>query len=69
MPVSKQPSVKPSKPFRPPSDRQGQGHRESGEDAQYGAKHEFQGYDHDPKLHSNHYGHDMKFPKAGDRIK
>lgn len=60
MSVSRHPSVKPAKPHRPPNDRHGQGARKSGEDAPYGAKHEFQGYDHDPEMHSNHYGHACK---------
>lgn len=61
MAVSKHPSVKPSNPRKPPSDRMGQGSRMSGQaGVGYGAKHEFGGYDHSSEHSSQEYGHDMK---------
>jgi hypothetical protein len=57
--VTPHPSVKASPPRKPPCDREGQGKRMSGEAAPYGAKREFDGYEHSPELHYNDYGHDM----------
>lgn len=57
MAVSPHPSVKPSKPRKPPSDAGGQGSRESGQaGVAYGAKHE---YGHSNEHSSQEYGHGM----------
>lgn len=67
MAVSPHPSVKPAKPHRPPSDRMGQGKRESGQEGvSYGAKNEFgPGYDHSSEHSSQEYGHSMKSHHIG----
>lgn len=58
MAVSPHPSVKPARPSRPPSDREGQGKRESGQSGvAYGAKHEFPGYEHSEAHSAGEYGH------------
>ena len=66
MAVSLHPSVKPSLPRKPPSDREGQGKRESGQEGvSYGAKHEFGGYDHSGEHTHGEYGHSMKAKTHG----
>lgn len=66
MAVSPHPSLKPSPPRRPPSDREGQGKRESGQEGvSYGAKHEFGGYEHSKEHSHNDYGHDMSMKVHG----
>lgn len=60
MAVSPHPSVRPTEPRKPPSDREGQGKRESGQPGvSYGAKREFGGYEHSAEHSHNHgeYGH------------
>lgn len=58
MAVSPHPSLKPSPPRRPPSDREGQGKRESGQEGvSYGAKREFGGYEHHDERTHQEYGH------------
>lgn len=58
MAVSPHPSVKPSAPRKPPSDRGGQGKRESGQaGVAYGAKNEFGGYEHSSEHSRGEYGH------------
>lgn len=61
MAVSPHPSMKPSKPRKPPSDREGQGKRESGQEGvSYGAKHLFHGsYEHSEEHTHGEYGHGM----------
>ena len=60
MAVSPHPSGKPTVPHRPPSDREGQGKRESGQKGvKYGANNLFGGYEHSKDHHESHYGHDM----------
>jgi hypothetical protein len=68
MAVDKHPSRMPSKPFKPPSDRYGQGERKSGQaGVAYGVKHPFEGYEHDEHSH-NEYGfqHKLEVHGAGD---
>lgn len=66
MAVSPHPSVKPEKPRSPPSDREGQGKRESGQaGVSYGAKHEFHGYEHSGEHSHQEYGHDHKMKVHG----
>ncbi len=66
MAVSKHPTPAPSPPRRPPSDREGQGKRESGQaGVAYGVKHPFGGYEHSDAHHSNDYGHQHELSVHG----
>ena len=66
MAVSPHPSVKPSMPHKPPSDREGQGKRESGRPGEtYGAKNEFGGYEHSSEHTHGEYGHSHKLDVHG----
>lgn len=60
MSVSKHPTPAAGHPRKPPNDRHGQGERKSGEAAPYGAKNEFQGYEHASDRHYNEYGHQKR---------
>ena len=67
MAVSPHPSVRPTEPKSPPSDRKGQGKRESGQaGVSYGAK-EFAGYEHSDEHRHNEaeYGHQHKLKTHG----
>lgn len=69
MAVSPHPSVKPARPHSPPGDRGGQGKRESGQSGvSYGAKKEFDGYEHSKERTHGDYGHHhrMKVKGMGD---
>ncbi len=66
MAVSKHPTPAPSAPRRPPSDRGGQGSRDSGQPGvPYGAKHEFGGYEHSGEHSHNDYGHQRSMKTHG----
>lgn len=63
MAVSPHPSVKPSLPSKPPSDREGQGKRESGQEGvSYSAKNE---YGHSSEHTHGEYGHSMSVKTHG----
>lgn len=72
MAVSPHPSVRPSPPRSPPSDREGQGKRESGQaGVPYGSSHRLQVHGHGD--HKSEFAHTVEggekggFPKAGDK--
>ncbi len=66
MAVSPHPSVKPARPKSPPSDRGGQGSRESGQaGVAYGAKHSVKV--HGMGNHKSEFEGAHSFPKAGDK--
>lgn len=66
MAVSPHPSAHPTEPRRPPSDREGQGKRESGQaGVSYGAKHEFGGYEHSSEHTHGEYGHQHRLAVHG----